>query len=107
MQFQLIATSGTAAFLKEHDIEVTRINKVREGRPHVVDAMKDGAVDLVLNTTDGTQSISDSYSIRRTALLDKIPYSTTLSGAKALVEAMAAMRKEGLMKVKSLQEYHS
>ncbi len=106
MEFQLVATRGTAQYLQEHNIPVTPINKVREGRPHIVDAMKDGAIDLVLNTTEGAQSISDSFSIRRTALLDKIPYSTTLSGTKALVEAIGAMRNQTQFKVHSLQEYH-
>ena len=105
LKFQLVATSGTAAFLKGEGVEVLPINKVREGRPHVVDAMKDGAIDLVINTTEGAQAIADSFSIRRTALLDKIPYSTTMSGASALVHAIEAMNTDEGLGVRSMQEY--
>ena len=87
-------------------MEVKPVNKVREGRPHIVDMMKDGHSALVINTTAGAQSISDSFSIRRTALLQKIPYSTTLSGSIALVAAIKAVRAGGL-DVRPLQSYFS
>ncbi len=103
--FQIIATRGTAAFLKDCGLTVSVVNKVREGRPHIVDMMKDGLVNLVLNTTEGQSSVADSFSIRRTALLRKIPYVTTLAGAKAMALAIEAMKSSGGFKVKSLQEY--
>ncbi|MBN8530765.1 MAG: carbamoyl-phosphate synthase large subunit [Alphaproteobacteria bacterium] len=104
MGFNVVATRGTASFLQGKGVTVTPINKVREGRPHIVDMMKDGRIVLVFNTTEGSQSISDSFSIRRTALLGKIPYSTTISGARAIVEAIAARKGKGL-EVRPLQSY--
>ena len=85
MSFKVIATRGTAAFLAENGLDVEPINKVLEGRPHIVDAMKDGDVQLVVNTTEGEQSLADSKSIRRTALVMKIPYYTTMAGAEAAI----------------------
>ncbi|MBT5517947.1 MAG: ATP-grasp domain-containing protein, partial [Rhodobiaceae bacterium] len=102
--FKLIATRGTAGFLSDHGVSVEPINKVMEGRPHIVDAMKNDAVQLVVNTTEGEQSLADSKSIRRTALEMKIPYYTTLAGAEAAVAAIAALRDNSLS-VKSLQDY--
>jgi carbamoyl-phosphate synthase large subunit len=104
--FTLIATRGTAAYLAENGIAVTPVNKVMEGRPHIVDAMKNGDVDLVVNTTEGEKSLADSKSIRRSALMDKIPYYTTLAGAEAAVAAIGALSK-GDLQVCSLQEYES
>ena len=104
--FSIIATGGTATFLKEEGIDVDRINKVLEGRPHIVDAMKDGTVDLVINTTEGAQALADSFSIRRTALLRKIPYTTTIAGARALINAIKRVNEEDSgLEVKSLQAY--
>ncbi len=103
--FAIIATGGTAKFLKENSITVERVNKVMQGRPHIVDWMKDGKVDLVINTTEGAQSIADSFSIRRTALMQRIPYSTTLSGGKALVAGIQALHSASGLDVKSLQDY--
>jgi carbamoyl-phosphate synthase large subunit len=77
---------------------------VLEGRPHIVDMMKDGAVQLVFNTAEGAQSITDSFTLRRTALMNKIPYYTTVAGARASVEGIAAMRAGGL-DVAPLQSY--
>ena len=88
--FRVIATRGTAAMLAEAGLEVGTVNKVLEGKPDIVDSMVDGEVQLVFNTTEGTQAIIDSLSLRRTALMNQIPYSTTLAGAKAAVEAIAA-----------------
>lgn len=104
MGFTIIATRGTAFFLKGKGLEVEIIKKVTEGRPHIVDAMKNGEIALMFNTTEGKQSISDSYSLRRTALMEKIPYFTTLSGSLAAVKAIRALRTGGL-EVKALQAY--
>lgn len=105
--FSLIATRGTASYLEKLGLSVQKINKVLEGRPHIVDIMKDGSVDLVINTTEGAVSIRDSFSIRRTALLNKIPYSTTIAGARALVLAIVRIRQEDGLEVASLQSYFS
>ena len=105
MGYKVIATRGTQAFLQQHGLEVDVINKVLEGRPHIVDALKDGQVQLVLNTTEGAQSIADSFDIRRTSLQMKIPYCTTIQGSRALVQAIRAMRSEEGLGVKPLQGY--
>ena len=105
MGYKLVATRGTAEYLASHHVEVTVVNKVREGRPHNVDMMKDGEIHLVINTTEGAQSIADSYAIRRTALMNRIPYTTTISGARALVQALAALQEDGGLEVRALQEY--
>jgi carbamoyl-phosphate synthase large subunit len=104
--FRLIATRGTASLLQAKGIKVDIVNKVREGRPHIVDLMKDGKVALVMNTTEGAAAIADSFSIRRTALLGKIPYTTTMPGARALVKALEALSNsdEGFT-VRPLQAY--
>ncbi len=104
MGFSLIATSGTTDHLTAAGLPVTRINKVLEGQPHVVDAMINGDVQLVFNTTDGAQAIRDSFSLRRTALVNNIPYYTTVAGAGAAVEAIAAL-KAGRLEVAPLQSY--
>jgi carbamoyl-phosphate synthase large subunit len=104
--YDVIATSGTWTYLKERGIEVERINKVREGRPHIVDRILDGDVQLVINTTSGAQAIKDSFPIRRNALVRGIPYYTTISAARALVGALAQLRT-GKLDVRSLQEYQS
>jgi carbamoyl-phosphate synthase large subunit len=102
--FSVLATSGTAAALAEAGIAVTKTNKVAEGRPHIVDAMKNGEVQLVFNTTEGAQSYRDSFSIRRSALTLDIPYYTTLSGARAAIQAIRRM-KAGDLDVRPLQAY--
>ena len=104
MEFELIATSGTADRLEAEALPVRRIRKVREGRPHVVDAIADGGVDLIFNTTEGEQAITDSYSLRRAALMQKVPYYTTVAGSRAAVEAIAALRR-GDLEVAPLQSY--
>jgi carbamoyl-phosphate synthase large subunit len=104
MGFDLLATRGTAKFLQSEGLEVRVVNKVLEGRPHVVDAIKNGEVQLVFNTTEGSQALSDSLSIRRTALQMKVPYYTTVAGAAAATEAIAALR-EGALEVAPLQSY--
>lgn len=106
MGFEVISTRGTAIFMAEQGLEkVEMINKVREGRPHIIDLLKDGKIDLVINTTEGKLALEDSFSIRRTALMDKVPYSTTLPGAKALVDAIEANSSAGGLQVKALQHY--
>ncbi|WP_374626788.1 carbamoyl-phosphate synthase large subunit, partial [Devosia sp.] len=102
--FRIVATSGTHKYLVENSIAATKVNKVLEGRPHIVDAMKNGGIQLVINTTDGTKSIADSRDIRRTALMGKIPYYTTIPGAVAAVEGIIGYR-EGNLQVRPLQSY--
>jgi len=100
--FSIIATAGTAAFLSEHDIACETTKKVYEGRPNIVDLMKDGGIDLVMNTTEDTAAVEDSRDIRSVALYDKIPYFTTAAGAHAAAMAIKA-REEGDLVVKPLQ----
>ena len=103
MGFVLVATRGTAAWLKEAGLSCDTVNKVYEGRPNIVDQLKDGEIALVLNTTEGAQSIEDSREIRSVALYDKIPYFTTAAGAQAAAQAIAS-RDAGEIVVTSLQE---
>jgi carbamoyl-phosphate synthase large subunit len=102
--FSLMATAGTAAILREAGLTVDHVNKVAEGRPHIVDAMINGRVQLVFNTTEGAQSFRDSFEIRRTALSQNIPYYTTVSGAKASVMAIRRLKADPLS-VRPLQAY--
>jgi carbamoyl-phosphate synthase large subunit len=103
--FSLMATHGTALFLRNAGICVGDVKKVAEGSPHVVDAIREGKVSLVINTIDGAQSFEDSFSIRRSALECRVPYSTTIAGAGAIAEGIAQLRC-GLLNVQPLQEYH-
>ncbi len=102
--FKVLATGGTARFLNDHGIAAQKINKVSEGRPHVVDAIKNGRVQLVFNTTEGAQALADSRSLRRAALLHKAPYYTTLSGAIAAAQGVKAYLS-GDLEVRALQDY--
>ncbi len=102
--FEIVATRGTARAFEDQEIPVETINKVLEGRPHIVDAMANNNIDLVFNTTEGVQSIADSYSLRRTALTQRIPYYTTVAGARAALMAIEAMNVGGL-EVAPLQSY--
>ncbi len=102
--FRILATTGTAAFLADNGVKVEVVKKVLEGRPHIVDAMKNGEVHLVFNTTEGKQSLKDSFEIRRTALMMKIPYFTTTPAALAAARAIAAVA-EGPLEVRPLQSY--
>ncbi|MEQ9328525.1 MAG: carbamoyl-phosphate synthase large subunit, partial [Rhodospirillales bacterium] len=104
MGFSLMATSGTAAHLAANDLPVTRVNKVLEGRPHCVDELLSGKIQLVINTTEGAQAIADSRSIRQTALIHNVPHYTTVAGARAAVEAITALQG-GNLAVKPLQDY--
>jgi carbamoyl-phosphate synthase large subunit len=104
--FTLVATRGTASFLQANGLPVTAINKVKEGRPHCVDALKSKEIDMVFNTTFGPQSVADSYSIRRTALMYNIAYYTTFEGIVAAVDSVLALGREKL-DVIPLQEYYA
>ena len=102
--FRVIATSGTQRYLAAAGIECAKVNKVLEGRPHIVDAIKNGEVQLVFNTTEGAQALSDSRSLRRAALLHKVPYYTTIAGAVAVSLGIEAYRA-GSLEVRPLQSY--
>jgi carbamoyl-phosphate synthase large subunit len=101
--FKLVATGGTAEAIEAQGIEVTAINKVGEGRPHIVDAIKNQEINLIINTTEGKQAIVDSYTIRGAALQHKVAYTTTIAGARATCLALQQMNNE---KVCALQELH-
>ncbi len=103
--FQIQATSGTAGYLREHGVEVSTVNKVMEGRPHIVDHIKNGAVALVINTVRTASAHVDSLSIRREALHRGVPYFTTMRGAHAAVMGIEATLQKGLA-IRTLQEYH-
>ncbi len=102
--YKISATGGTWRYLKEKGLSPVRVNKVLEGRPHIVDAIKNGEIAVVINTTEGPKALNDSRSLRRNALLHKVPYYTTLSGAIAAAEGMRAYRS-GDLEVRSLQSY--
>ena len=111
MTFKLIKAGVTSLALivatiaaQAADVPVETINKVLEGRPHIVDAMKSGQIDLVFNTTEGAQAIADSFELRHTALTNEIPYYTTVAGANAAVQAISAL-KTGTLAVAPLQSY--
>ncbi|HWU76009.1 MAG TPA: carbamoyl-phosphate synthase large subunit [Rhodanobacter sp.] len=101
--FSLVATSGTASYLADHGVACERINKVLEGRPHIVDLIKNGEIAYIVNTTEGKQAIADSFSIRREALQQRVTYSTTVAGARALVHSLDFHSNTD---VHSLQELH-
>jgi carbamoyl-phosphate synthase large subunit len=104
--FDILATSGTQRYLADQGIETQRVNKVLEGRPHIVDAIKNGNVQLVFNTTEGKKALEDSRSLRQAALVNKVPYYTTLAGANAAAQAIDAVLS-GDIAVKPLQDYMS
>lgn len=106
MGLKILATRGTAKKLRDAGIEVAVVNKVLEGRPHCVDAIRSGEVQMVINTARGAQSVADSFDIRRSALVLGIPHYTTMAGARAATYAIAAMR-EGPLEVAPLQSYFS
>jgi carbamoyl-phosphate synthase large subunit len=101
--FSLVATQGTGAWLRENGLQCELINKVVEGRPHIVDLIKNGEIVYIVNTTEGRQAIADSFSIRREALQHRVTYSTTVAGAKALVHSL---EYRGTGPVLALQELH-
>ena len=102
--FKLVATSGTARLIRDNGLPVEIINKVKEGRPHVVDAIKNRELDLIINTTEGTQAVADSYEIRREALQSKISYTTTIAGASAICAALSVKIEKN---VRRLQDLHA
>ncbi|HWQ86045.1 carbamoyl-phosphate synthase large subunit [Brevundimonas sp.] len=102
--FSIVATGGTHTYLTEQGLPVGHVKKVLEGRPNIVDAMKNGDVQLVFNTTEGKQALLDSFSLRRTALMMKIPYYTTTAGALAAAQAIGAI-KAGELDVRPIQDY--
>ncbi|MDA0662688.1 MAG: carbamoyl-phosphate synthase large subunit [Proteobacteria bacterium] len=106
MGFEIIGTSGTARYFAEHGLDVRTVNKVLEGSPHIVDAMIDGDVQLIFNTTEGRKAVEDSFSLRRTALMRNVPYYTTVAGARAATRAIQAIRA-GSLEVAPLQSYFS
>ena len=106
MGFGVWATGGTADYLAEKGVNVTKVNKVHEGqRPHVLDHIKNGEIDLVINTPSGKKTVGDAKMIRQNTLLYDIPYTTTVSGARAIAQAITELKETGL-KVESLQKYY-
>jgi carbamoyl-phosphate synthase large subunit len=105
LDLSIIATRGTAMHLKDHGLDVEIVNKVAEGRPHIVDLIKNKEIHFVINTVSGTQAQKDSFSIRQSALQYKVPFTTTISGAIAAVNAIEMLKKKK-MNIKSIQEYH-
>jgi len=103
--FSVIATRGTAQYLSGRGLEVQIINKVVEGRPHIVDLIKNKEIHFIINTVSGTQAQRDSFSIRQSAIQYRVPFTTTISGAFAAVEAIETLKKKGI-NIKSIQEYH-
>jgi carbamoyl-phosphate synthase large subunit len=102
--FEIAATRGTAAAIAEAGLPVTLVKKVHEGRPHIVDMIKSGEIAMLINTTEGRQAIRDSYDLRRAALMARLPYYTTLPGARAVVQALARVIT-GELEVAPLQSY--
>jgi carbamoyl-phosphate synthase large subunit len=104
--FQILATSGTANVLLRNDIAVKTLPKLHEGRPHIIDLIKDGKVDLIINTPAGKATKEDEAKIRSHAILYSVPLITTIAGAQASVNGIENFRKWPKMTIKSLQEYH-
>ncbi len=105
--FNIIATDGTKRALDSSGVQATRINKVKEGRPHIVDLIKNREIMMVINTTFGRKAIEDSYEIRRSALQCNVPYFTTIEAARAVTEAMEELKKNKVLQISSIQEYNS
>ena len=103
--FSLISTKGTAKFFGDNGIKVSAINKVMEGSPHIVDAIVEGKVQLIINTTEGDKSLKDSFSIRRSAIMYKVPCTTTATGAREIVSALKAMKEKENLEVNPIQSY--
>ena len=101
---RILATKGTAARIRDAGFPVKTVNKVLEGRPHCVDAIRSGEIQLVINTASTPQSVADSFEIRRSALTHQVPHYTTIAGARAAVHAIAAL-KTGTLEVAPLQSY--
>ena len=104
--FQIIATSGTASFLKEGGVKVSFVNKVTEGHPHIVDLLEEDKISIVINTTETRKSINDSFSLRRTALNRNVPYFLTVSGARAAINSIKRLKSGNNLIVRPISEYH-
>jgi carbamoyl-phosphate synthase large subunit len=104
--FRIVATRGTAAYLRAHGLPVEVVFKVNEGRPNVADQILNGQIDLVINTPLGRESFFDDRAVRRVAMIHNVPCITTLTGASATVSAIRALRTQGL-DVRALQDYHA
>ncbi|MCK5194842.1 MAG: carbamoyl phosphate synthase large subunit, partial [Desulfobulbaceae bacterium] len=102
--FSIMGTRGTAKYLNENGVECTQINKISEGRPHILDKIQDKEIQWIVNTSRGTRTTEDSYTIRRAALDYHLPYTTTVAGAESMAMAIATLKNQP-MEVKSLQEY--
>lgn len=103
--FELLATQGTRAYLQEHDIEAEMVRKVHEGRPHVEDAIRSNLVGLVINSPLDEHSQYDDFVVRRAAIMNNIPYTTTLAGAQAATAGIEALQQSEI-EVRALQDYH-
>ena len=103
---QILATKGTADALKAAGVECELVNKVNEGRPHIVDVVKNEPIQLIVNTTEGKQAILDSFSIRRESLQNKVTYCTTMAGAKATIDALADITVKEVRELHALQARH-
>jgi len=104
MGYQLVATRGTADYLAKNGVEVSTINKVKEGSPHIVEAIEENQISIMINTVFGEQSIKDSFSLRRSSLNQNLPYCTTMAGASALMKALKYVKDDNLSVV-TIQEY--
>jgi carbamoyl-phosphate synthase large subunit len=102
--FRIVATRGTSRALTAAGVACQTVNKVLEGQPHIVDMIKNGAIDFIVNTTEGEQAIADSFTIRRSALQHKIAYTTTMAGATAAVMALAEQGEERVRRLQSLHQ---
>ena len=102
--FSILATSGTATFLTDHNVECTKVNKISQGRPHLLDKVQDHQIQWIINTSLGSRTTEDSYTIRRSALDYHLPYTTTASGALSMVKALETAREKEI-RVKAIQEY--
>jgi carbamoyl-phosphate synthase large subunit len=100
----IIATAGTAKYLQDHGVACATVNKISQGRPHILDKIQDKEIAWIINTSMGSRTTEDSYFIRRSALDYHLPYSTTTTGALSMVKAIETMKKKE-MRVKSVQEY--
>ena len=104
--FSIVASRGTAAYLRAHGVDVEVVFKVNEGRPHIADQVLNGQIDLIINTPLGRESFFDDLTVRRVAMLHSVPCITTLTGAAATVSAIRALRSETI-RVRPLQDYHA
>ena len=103
--FSLIGTDGTTKYLKKNDLEISKINKISEGSPHIADLLKNNEINLVINTTEGKKSMGDSYVMRRKTLISNTPYYTTIKGAKVAVDSIEILKNSDL-KVRNLQSIY-